>query len=83
MKLILTNVMTVIAEMLCYMNHIEYITKPILDYNKGTITFQLSAERGNYTYYLSMTDVIKLHDYKLTQYAYSLVCEYYEETSSH
>lgn len=83
MKLITINTMTIIAEMLCYMNYIEYVSKPDFDYKNGTITFTISAERGTYKYELAMVDVIKLHDYKLTQFAYSLVSEYYEETSNH
>lgn len=83
MKLIAINTREVIAELLCYMEHIITVSKPNFDYSKGLITFTIQADKGAYTYELNMLDIIKLHDYKISQYAYSLVQEYYEETTTY
>lgn len=82
MKLITINTAEVIAELLCYMHSIITISKPKFDYGNGTVTFKIQADKGTYEYELQMVDIIKLHDYKITQFAYSLVQEYYEETRS-
>lgn len=83
MKLITINTMEIIAELLCYMQAIQTVSKPTFDYGTGTIKFVIQADRGAYEYELNMVDVIKLHDYKITQFAYSLVQEYYEERSNY
>lgn len=83
MKLITINTAEVIAEMLCYMKSIINVSSPVYDYEKGIVTFSITADRGTYCYQLDMIDIIKLHDYKISQFAYSLVKEYYEERSSY
>lgn len=79
MKIIKANVATVIAEMLCELPDIQMISKPIYDYPNGKVYFKISTTAYTHEFELHMIDLIKLHDYKLTQYAYSLVQEFYEE----
>ena len=79
MKAIRFNTATVIAEILCELPDVQLVTKPIYDYPNGKVYFKVSTSTYTHEYELHMIDLLKLHDYKLTQYAYSLVREFYEE----
>lgn len=77
MRLIKFTTAEIIAEMLCYITTIEYVTAPQFDYRNGVVSFTINADKGVHTFELDMTTILKLHDYKITQFAYSLVSEYY------